>query len=220
MVMAELTLFLLRHGESAGNAGRVFATRSLDPPLTETGVAQVTMQAEALSSVRFGAIYASPLLRARQSAAIVSQRCGLPVQVVDSLREVHVGILDGKSIDDASTLALYEQVVAEWGDGQAEAGFPAGETLSDVRRRFQAFLDGLGDTQDRPVLVVAHGVLFMAVVWIWAENHLPKIRDNYMGRGHLTVLSSAGRGMFRVAKFNISPEAALEGALLAGGDEG
>jgi broad specificity phosphatase PhoE len=211
--MAELNLFLLRHGESAGNAGRVFATRKPDPPLTDTGVAQVTMQAEALSTVEFGAIYASPMQRARQSAAIVSARCGLPVQVCDKLTEVHVGVLDGQWIDAPGILDRYEQVVAQWGAGDAEAGFDLGETLSDVQRRFGAFLAGLDDAQERPVLVVAHGVLFMAAVWLWAENRLPKIKDNYMGRAHVTELRRKRAGKWRVARFNVSPEAALAGAL-------
>ncbi len=217
--MADLTLFLLRHGESAGNAGRVFATRKLNPPLTETGVAQVTLQAQALSKVGLRAIYASPMLRARQSAGIVCAASGLPMQVADALTEVHVGALDGQSIDAPGILDQYEAVVAKWGAGDEEAGFPDGETLNDVRRRLGAFLEGLGDAHEGPVLVAAHGVLFMAALWLWAENRLPKIKDNYMGRGHVTRVRQTGAGLWTVEQFNVSPEAA-EGALLHGGGTG
>jgi len=215
-VMADLTLFLLRHGESAGNAGRVFATRKLNPPLTETGLAQVTLQAQALSRVGLRAVYASPMLRAQQTASIVSAACGLPVQTVDALTEVHVGILDGQSIDAAGILDQYEEVIARWGAGDAEVGFPDGETLNDVRRRLGTFLDGLGDAREGPVLVAAHGVLFMAALWLWAENRQPKIKDNYMGRGHVTQVRRTDGGLWTIEQFNVSPEAAAEGALLRG----
>jgi len=35
--MPGLTLYLLRHGESQANADRIWTSRSMDPPLTETG---------------------------------------------------------------------------------------------------------------------------------------------------------------------------------------
>lgn len=95
--MADLTLYLLRHGESVANVRRVFAARKVDPPLTDMGIQQVTRQAESLKAIELSAMYASPLLRASQTAEILSQRCGLEVTFSDALREVDVGILDAKS---------------------------------------------------------------------------------------------------------------------------
>ena len=67
------------------------------------------------------------------------------------------------------------------------------------------------------VLVVAHGVLFMAAIWLWAENRRPRIKDNYMGRAHVTELRRTGAGRWRVERFNVSPEAALAGGLQGAG---
>jgi len=70
--ITNLTLYLLRHGESLANVDRVFAARKVDPPLSNVGIQQITMQAESLKSVDFSAMYASLLLRARQNAEIVT----------------------------------------------------------------------------------------------------------------------------------------------------
>ena len=198
-----MILYLLRHGESEGNLHQVYAARAIDPPLTRDGVVQATLQAERLASVGLRAIYASPLLRTRQTAAIVSERCGLPVAYSDALWEVDVGELDGHSVDE-ETLAVLRGVTREWGAGHAATGFPGGETLDDVRDRFQTFLDSLGVGHEDPILIVGHGVLFMAVLWAFCTNPRPRVRDNYMGRGHLSVISGSG-GCFDLLEFNISP---------------
>ena len=208
----ESVVYLLRHGESATNVQRVFATRKLDPPLSEEGVRQAAAQAEALREAGLGAIYASTLRRARETAEMVGLRCRLPVTYTDALREVHVGIIDGKPIDDPDNYQVYRDVVARWQEGRTEAGFPAGETLDDVAQRFRRFITGL-DLRDRPVLMVGHGVLFMAVIWLFCDNRRPIIEDNYMGRGHVSVLCRRD-DHFRLIRFNVSPDQALQGALL------
>jgi broad specificity phosphatase PhoE len=208
----ESMAYLLRHGESATNVQRVFATRRLDPPLSEAGVRQAAAQADALGKAGLVAIYASTLRRARETAEMVGHRCGLPVTYTDALREVHVGVIDGKSIDDPDNYQVYREVVAHWQEGRTEMGFPGGETLDDVARRFRGFIAGL-ESQDGPVLMVGHGVLFMAVIWLFCDNRRPVIEDNYMGRGHLSELCRR-RERFRLVRFNVSPKQALQGALL------
>ncbi|NLF00412.1 MAG: histidine phosphatase family protein [Anaerolineales bacterium] len=207
-----MRLFLLRHGESVTNVQRVFATRKLDPLLSEAGLQQAELQAEALAKVGLAAIYASTLRRARQTAEIVGRQCGLSVRHTDLLREVHVGIVDGLSIEDPVNRRVYDDTVMGWGQDRLEVGFPDGETLGDVERRFRAFLNGLGAAED-PILVVGHGVLFMAIVWLFCDDRHPQIEDNYMGRGHVSILRGQG-DRFRLEAFNVSPEDALRGALL------
>lgn len=212
--MGETILYLLRHGESEANAARVFASRKIDPPLSRAGVRQATMQAEALRSVGLSAIYASPLLRTRQTAEIVSRRCGLEVRLSEALLEGHVGCLDGEQVDDPENWATWERVIAQWQADQFDAGFPDGETLTEVRHRFQAFLSGLGEDRKGPTLVVGHGVLFLAVIWGMCVDRGPEIRDSYLGRGHLSIVAWHGEGL-RVLAHNVSPEASSQGALEA-----
>jgi broad specificity phosphatase PhoE len=199
--MTDLTLYLLRHGESVANVGRVFAARKVNPPLSDAGIQQATMQAESLKSIEFSAMYTSPLLRARQTAEIVSRRCELEPIFSDALYEVDVGILDGESQNDPQNWKAYEDVIEKWEQGLSSVGFPGGETLNDVGDRFGEFLDGLESKQQKPILVVGHCLLFMALFWLFCENHEPKFEDGHMGRGHLSIISGAGN-RFRILRFN------------------
>lgn len=202
--MINFILYLLRHGESMANAERVFAARKIDPPLSEVGVQQVIMQAESLKSIDFSAMYSSPLLRARQTAGIISQRCGLEPVYSDYLHEVDVGILDGQDQDDPQNWGIYMSVVKKWSQSMSDMGFPGGETLRQVGDRFGRFLRSLNGDYEKPILIVGHCLLFMAVFWLFCENHGPEFEDGYMGRGHLSVISSAS-DKFRILKFNIPP---------------
>ncbi len=198
-----LKLYLLRHGESEGNKERIFAVKALDPPLTDAGVVQATLQAETLASVGLAAIYSSPLHRSRQTAAIVSNRCGLPVMCSHALVEVNLGDLDGKRVDDQN-LASLRAVLREWEAGHADTGFSGGETLAGVRARCQSYLEAVVRGEKSPVLIVGHGVPFMAVLWAFCNNPLPRMLDNYMGRGHLSILECAG-SRFDLVAFNQPP---------------
>ena len=202
--MADLTLYLLRHGESAANVKRVFASLRIDPPLSDAGIRQAAAQAESLKDIEFSAIYSSHLLRARQTAEIVGQRCGIGPTISEALHEVDVGILDGKDQDAAQNWEDFMSIMGEWNRGFPDAGFPGGETLNDVEARLRAFLDGLGDEREKPVLVVGHSLVFMAIFWLFCEPCSPEFHDGYMGRGHLSVISG-NDGKFRILKFNIPP---------------
>ena len=202
--MANMTLYLLRHGESVANMGRVFAARKIDPPLSDMGIQQATMQAESLRSIEFSAMYVSPLLRTRQTAEIVSRRCGLEPIFSETLQEIDVGVLDGENQDDPQRWTVYKEVVEKWEHGLTHVGFPGGERLKDVGDRFTSFLDGLARNPQKPILVVGHCLLFMVVIWLFCENHGPSLEDGHMGRGHLSIISKTGDG-FRLLKFNLSP---------------
>lgn len=68
----ELEMFLIRHGQSRGNAGLTSPDAPLaereDPPLSELGVSQASLLGQGLSEVSFDAVYASPLRRAVMTA--------------------------------------------------------------------------------------------------------------------------------------------------------
>ena len=129
-------LYFVRHGESEANVLHVFSNRELVHGLTDTGRAQVQALADQLAGVRFDAFYTSPILRARQSAQIVSDRLGLPFEVTPALAEYDVGILEGR---------WKARVLSEHGglctlDAGAARGVFAGERL-DVWRPGIEILD-------------------------------------------------------------------------------
>jgi broad specificity phosphatase PhoE len=88
------TLLLVRHGETDWNAdGRLQG--HTDRPLTEYGRRQARQLAEKLESEKLDAIYSSDLARARETAEIVGDRLGLPVELDANLREKDWGNWEG-----------------------------------------------------------------------------------------------------------------------------
>lgn len=71
--IVELDLYLIRHGESKGNAGygrdNLTIKESNDPYLTEKGTAQAIAAGEFLKDTDFDVFYSSGLLRAVQTAS-------------------------------------------------------------------------------------------------------------------------------------------------------
>ena len=199
-----MKIYLLRHGESAANVDRVFAAKKVDPPLAETGVKQIKNQAECLKTVRFEAVYSSPLLRARQTAEIVCRANGLDYRIDDSLREVDVGTLDGQSEDDPKFWAVYENTVAQWQDEKPGFAFPGGESAEEVTGRFTKLLDRIEGLYDGPVLLVGHCLLYMTVLWYWYSDRKDEVEKYHMGRGNYSIVNKENKKLDLI-EFNVGP---------------
>jgi probable phosphoglycerate mutase len=96
---ADATEFLLvRHGASAAAIpGRPFPMRAGqgDPPLSPEGREQAERLAARLAGVRCSRMFASPFARTAQTAEPIAAACGLEPTVLEDLREVHTGELEG-----------------------------------------------------------------------------------------------------------------------------
>ena len=150
-------LYYVRHGESGSNVARVLSHRTLDPDLTERGYLQARQAAELLSTepAGTGPIFTSPLKRAIQTAATIGERLGRTVQVIEELRELNVGDLEGRS-DDAA-FATWWGVLEAWASGDREARFASGESHVELTQRVQkALACMLGSQGSGPHVVVAH----------------------------------------------------------------
>jgi len=98
--VAATKLFLVRHGQSAGNAEGRFGGHGATP-LSDLGFEQARVTAEALSKENINAIYSSDLLRAVQTAEPLSKLVGIPVETSQGFRERNVGVLEGLTFDES-----------------------------------------------------------------------------------------------------------------------
>lgn len=127
---------LIRHGRTAANADRRIVG-ALDVPLDEVGHAQAKQLAGAWPHGAFDLLVTSPMTRARQTASYL----GAPGAVLDGLREMHQGILEGMAVDAA--FAAHGDVFLAVRDDPERAVIPGGESLGQVRDRAVAALDVL-----------------------------------------------------------------------------
>jgi broad specificity phosphatase PhoE len=150
-------LWLIRHGESTWNTRGLCQGHRDEAELTERGAAQAAAVAEQFRDVPVGALYASDLRRALQTAAIISRAVGVPVTTDPRLRERCLGVLEGGALASVSAAAtgIEAGLVCD-----PDARPPDGESLRDLYLRAAACCDDLArlarDTAG-DLVVVAHG---------------------------------------------------------------
>ena len=93
-------LYLVRHGQSAGNAEGRFGGHSATP-LSALGKKQAEATAQALARENINAIYTSDLLRAVQTAQPLADLLGLKITKTSAFRERNVGVLEGLTFDES-----------------------------------------------------------------------------------------------------------------------
>ena len=89
-----MSIYLIRHGETAGNAER--RLQRPDVPLNDAGLAQVRQLGERLRDAGVGHVLSSDLLRARQTAEAVVRATGSPIEFEPLLQERNFGDLRGR----------------------------------------------------------------------------------------------------------------------------
>jgi probable phosphoglycerate mutase len=184
-----MRLYFVRHGESEANIRQVFSNFNRDPShgLTDRGRAQVERLAEQLVGIPFAAFYSSPVLRARQSAEILSARLGVDYVVAPALAEYDVGELEGRS-DAASWRRYYEVRDAWFRDKNWSARIRGGESFDDIRARFVPFIDGLlALHRPGPALLLGHGGTFHCMLPIILSNVSFELVVEH-GMGHTSVV--------------------------------
>lgn len=98
--MAITRLYLIRHGQSAGNAEGRFGGHGATP-LSALGMKQAEMTAKALVKENITAIYSSDLLRAVKTAEYLADLAQLDINATPAFRERHVGVLEGLTFDES-----------------------------------------------------------------------------------------------------------------------
>ncbi len=93
-------LYLIRHGQSAGNAEGRFGGHS-PTPLSDLGVEQAEITARQLAKERIDAIYSSDLTRAVQTAEPLAKLLELQIVKTSAFRERKVGVLEGLTFDES-----------------------------------------------------------------------------------------------------------------------
>lgn len=161
MIQAEL--LLVRHGQTDWNiAYRYQGQIKPGPSLNSEGRAQAVAAARKLAGVPAQALYTSDLARALETAQIIGQALGLPIQVDPRLRETNMGHWQGR---------LYAEVRAELGEAHARfyedpVGNPivGAESIVQMAERVRAALNDIAVSHPGgTVIVVTHGLPMAAV---------------------------------------------------------
>lgn len=173
-----LKITLVRHGQSTGNATECFTGQS-DVKLSELGYLQAKLTSEALVKETFTAIYSSDLERARLTAEIIAENHNLPVNIDKRLREINLGVFQGKRFTEIAEKYPKEYEAISRRD--PETIIPDGESHGMVRNRvIKAFNEIISNYTKGHILIVAHGgVIFHINHYIFGIKEEDNFKISY-----------------------------------------
>lgn len=123
---------MIRHAEPEPSArGRCYG--SLDVGLSAAGREQCAGLAADLADVPITAVYASPLLRSRETAAAIAAAHRLPIVIVGELRELDFGEWEGRRYDEIAETT--PDLFARWLSAPTTVVPPGGESFRALSRR-------------------------------------------------------------------------------------
>jgi len=155
-------LLLVRHGRTAWHSPNRYTGRS-DIELDEVGRTQACALAEWSRSADLSALYSSPMVRTRATAAPVADATGLRPITRDELREIDFGIAEGRTLEEvseedpaAARAFLADPIRGHWpgGDDPEARAAEAAKALAGIA----------GDHAGERVMVVAHSTLLRLVL--------------------------------------------------------
>ena len=151
-------IYLIRHGETASNAGRVVQRH--DTPLNARGERQAELLAARLAHAGLTRIIASDYRRARHTAAALARGGAVPLELTPLLRERDLGQLRGRPY--AEVEHLFYNPDADPPDGETWVRF-----LARVSAAWERVSQAAGADSAR-IGVVTHGLVCRAL----AEHQL------------------------------------------------
>jgi probable phosphoglycerate mutase len=180
-------LWIVRHGESAGNVARDaadagglelidIAQRDVDVPLSELGHTQSKALGRWFATLPPGSrpnvVFTSPYLRARETAEYIRRAGGVDGEdkprLDERLREKEFGILD-RLTRRGIEQRFPDQAAARTRVGKFYHRPPGGEAWTDVILRLRTFADTISLHYSEPdcrVLVVAHQVIVLCMRYL------------------------------------------------------
>ena len=178
-------LLLARHGQSVSNAVRRFQGIQ-DVPLSDLGHRQAAALGAALRRGRLRHVYASPLERARRTAEAVGAEVGVPLTLIDDLRELSLGEWEGCTVEEIR--ALPGDPYTRWVRDPVRHLPPGGEPLADVQARALRAVDAIAAAHPDgdEVLVVSHGGIISAYLAHCLGLPLSSIWRITVGNGSLS----------------------------------
>lgn len=149
-------LYLIRHGQSFGNAEHMMVGMATDRGLSELGRTQAAHLRDRLAAtgeLAADVLIASSLPRARETAEIIAPALGLPVRLDDDVHELRSG--EGEGLGFEQHQALY----GGWpGRAATEPVDPGGESWTEFSERVTRALERITtEHAGRSVVVVCHG---------------------------------------------------------------
>jgi uncharacterized phosphatase len=157
-----MNIYFVRHGQSVGNLkGRLQGPKV---PLSATGKMQAKAIAKRLKGIDIDIIYASPFLRAKQTAEIIAKELKLPIEFWENLKERKwPSEIEGLSLKDPRAVEIIKMTLAN--QTKATWKYSDSESFNDLLERAVIIEKHLlSHHRKQNVLCVSHGGFMKMIV--------------------------------------------------------
>lgn len=174
-----MNLYLVRHGQSAGNEKQLFFGAK-DYPLTPLGREQAKQAADKLREVPFTRCVSSDLSRAWDTAVICAQGRDVAVEPCPALREQDMGALEGLTWGAAE--ARFGDHIGALLSDWFHTTPPEGESPSRMLRRVAGCVDALLDRGEDTLVVAHNGSLSLILLYLGLAGEQDLLRPDWFFR--------------------------------------
>ncbi|MES2920514.1 MAG: histidine phosphatase family protein [Verrucomicrobiota bacterium] len=199
--MPQTRIFLIRHGATTLSAEDRFAGAT-DVPLSDEGRQQAGRLAQRLGDLPVAAVYASPLGRTMETAAILAAPHRLEVQPRDGLREISHG--HWEQLTRIEVEQKFPVEAAAWEEDPFTFAPEGGESgLAVTARALPALIEIVRHHEGSPVIVVSHKATIRLLLSSLLGFDPRRYRDNLdQDPAALNIVDFKGAVRARLMLFN------------------
>lgn len=140
-----MKIYLVRHGQCNSNINKIYNYKYED--LNNVGVEQAKELSKKIKEIDYDIVISSPLLRAKHTAEIINVN-NKEILLDDRIQERKHGSLEGQSIEITDR--------EEYWNYYTDIKYGTEESIPDLFKRVEDFLNELKTKEYKSVLIVAH----------------------------------------------------------------
>ena len=144
--------YIIRHGQALSNVKEIVSSwpEKIKNPLTKFGKETIKQSAKKLKDKNINLIFASPLLRTKQTSEILGKELRIKPKIDKRLKEIDFGIFNGGPIESMWKSFENEQE-------RIKKASPKGESYTQVLERMTDFLKSIDKKyKGKNILIVSH----------------------------------------------------------------
>ena len=196
--MSASKVLFIRHGQTEFNTEHRLQG-ALPVPLNKHGRQQSHALARYLQTQAIDAIYASPRLRALETAQIIACALKLPLIQDERLAEIAFGQFEGFTFPEVAQ--RFPAAYAKWESGYRPYRVPNGESRLDVQLRMQgAWHDIVSTPGNSTVAIIGHSSAMMILL----ASMFAQLPDKRIRNTSITTLDKFD-DIWRITAFAATP---------------
>lgn len=192
-----MKLYLIRHGRQCSRLCNVNVS------LDEAGKRQAQLAGMRLKDSGIEEIYASDLLRARETAGIINDSLQVPLKICSGIREISFGEMEG--LTDEEIDRKFGTFKSEFSRMERDLPYPGGECAGDVVKRALPVFQEIFDSGLSRAAMVTHGGVIRCMTAYFLRMDLARWRSLGKSLENCSITELEYRketGMVTVERFN------------------